>query len=260
MAVTVLSCDTGKLELVASLNNSLDESSGLAIVKGSNLIWTIEDSGNNNSIYGVNLGGSIVQEIKISNARNVDWEDLATDDKGNIYIGDFGNNYLGRRQFIIYKIANKSLTKTETTAKSITFKLPNNMKSQDFESFFLMNDHFYVFSKEAKNFKVFKVPNKIGFHTAKLVSTYNLEGKNNSITSATISPDKKMVLLLNHDKLWQITDFKNDRFFEGTISLCPFEHNSQKEGICFFGNKIVYISDERKGVHGGNIYKLGLGD
>lgn len=253
-------CDTGKLDLVASLNNSLDESSGLEVIAGSKLFYTIQDSGNSNRLYAVDDKGNIAHEYVIANSKNEDWEDLTTDKKGNIYIGDFGNNSRKRKKFAIYKVNLHEMKNTELQADKISFKLPEKAKSKDFESFLLYREHFYIFSKEKGSCIVISVPNTIGDHEAKLVETLNLKGKDNKITSADISSDGATIVLLNHDKLWKITDFKSDHFLEGTIEKVLFNHNSQKEGVCFWDNETIFISDERKGPHGGNIYKLKLSE
>ena len=51
---------------------------------------------------------------------------------------------------------------------------------------------------------------------------------------------------------------QNDDFFSGNIEELPFDHNSQKEGICFKNDAMVYITDERNGDEGGNIYSFKL--
>ena len=250
------SCDTGKLTVIADLPNSLKEISAAEILPNSDLIWVIEDKGNKNNIYGINTQGKIIKDIDISNASNIDWEDLTSDHLGNLYIGDFGNNSKNRDDFTIYKVAN--LEGDATTAEKINFTLPKDMKSEDFEGFFLMNGYFYIFSKENKTSKLIKVPNGVGKHTAELVSDFNLDGKHHKITSADVSEDGKTIVLLNHDKLWKITNFKGDDFFNGTIEEIKFDHNSQKEGICFVNNSTVYITDERNNGEGGNLYLFSI--
>lgn len=251
-----LGCNTGKLVLIADLPNSLKEASAIEKVAHSNLLWTIEDSGNKNNIYGLNLKGDIIKDIDIKNASNIDWEDLTSDKAGNLYIGDFGNNSKNRDDFTIYKVSD--LNSDTTNAERINFILPKKVKPKDFEAFFIWNHNFYIFSKENKSSMLFKVPNKVGLHTAERIKTFNLKGKNNRITSAAISNDGKTVVLLNHDKLWKITNFNNDDFFEGEIQDFKFEHNSQKEGICFKNSSSVYITDEKTKGEGGNLYKFKL--
>lgn len=250
--IPILACDTGKLKLIADINSYLEESSGIEIVKNSDLLWTIEDAGNKNNIYGLDIKGNIIKDINISNSSNIDWEDLTSDKKGNLYIGDFGNNSRNRDDFTIYKVSN--LSGDVTRSERINFLLPKKMKSEDFESFFLFNNHFYVFSKENKSTKIFKVPNQIGKHTAEFITEFKLKGKNTKVTSADISENGKTIVLLNHDKLWKITNFEGNNFFEGTIKELKFDHNSQKEGICFKDNMKVYITDEKNKNEGGNLY------
>lgn len=240
------------------MSNSLTEVSAAETIPNSNLIWVIEDAGNQNHLYGLNTQGDIIKDIQINNAENMDWEDLTSDNLGNIYIGDFGNNKGKRDMFSIYKIVQPESKSTHSNAEIITFKLPKEIKPQDFESFFLFNDYFYLFSKNSKKSILIKVPNQIGNHTAELVTDFSLNGKNTKITSADISDDGKTVVLLNHDKLWKLTNFETDQFFNGTIEALPFEHNSQKEGICFRDNTSVYITDEKNGTEGNNIYVFDL--
>jgi hypothetical protein len=256
--LTSCSAGFGKLEIVANMSSSLTEVSAIESIPNSKLIWVIEDAGNKNHLYGLNAQGTIIKEIIINNAKNVDWEDLTSDSFGNLYIGDFGNNKGKRDTFTIYKMVDPESKSTHSDAEIITFKLPNGIKSQDFESFFLFNDYFYLFSKNKKKSILIKVPNQIGNHTAKLVTEFSLDGKNTKVTSADISNDGKTVVLLNHDKLWKLAHFETDQFFGGTKEVMPFEHNSQKEGICFKNNTSVYITDEKKSKQGNNIYVFNL--
>ena len=244
------------MNVLGDLSGSLKEASAIEKVVNSDLLWTIEDAGNKNNIYGIDLNGNIVKDIDISNSSNIDWEDLTSDKQGNLYIGDFGNNSKNRDDFTIYKVSN--LKDDEANAERINFLLPKKMKSEDFEAFFLLNDYFYIFSKENKSTKLFKVPNQIGKHTAEYIAELELKDKRTKITSSDISNDGKTIVLLNHDKLWKITNFKDDNFFEGDIQKLSFEHKSQKEGICFKSNSEVYITDEKDKSEGGNLYDFKL--
>ena len=252
------SCSTGKLEFIGNISDNLTEVSAAETIPNSNLIWVIEDAGNQNNLYGLNTSGAIIKNIDIGNAKNEDWEDLTSDSTGNIYIGDFGNNNEKRKDFTIYKVSNPEKAPSSTQAEIIHFKLPKHVDSKDFESFFLLDDYFYIFSKEQKNSVLIRVPNQIGNHTAELVKEFNLDGKDAKVTSADISNDGKTVVLLTHDKLWKLTHFKSNQFFNGSIEVLHFDHDSQKEGICFRDNTSVYITDEKNGTDGNNIYSFDL--
>ncbi len=251
----ILSCNTGKLEVVANLPTSLPEISAVEKLPKSDVLWVIQDAGNNNHLYGLDRDGEIVKDVTISNAKNVDWEDLTSDNRGNIYIGDFGNNSLKRKTFTIYKVNVNSNSK-DLKADVIEFHLPKKEKTKDFEAFFLYENNFYIFSKETTNFKTLKVPNKVGKHKAVVISEFNLKGKKNRITSAAISSNGKHIYLLNHDKVWEVSNFSLDSIFKGKIKSLEFNHDTQKEGICLKNSSTLYITDEFKKNKGGNLYEF----
>lgn len=259
IVILITSCGHyGLLKIEGSMPKRLKEVSAVELDLKSHLLWVIEDAGNTNTLTKLSKTGEIVQRITITNATNIDWEDLTTDALGNIYIGDFGNNDEDRKLFKIYKVNYNDLNKTEVTAEIIEFELPKKQDSKDFEAFFIYKNSFYIFSKATKKFIVLKVPNTIGKHTASVISHFNLNGKHNKITAADISNNGKTIVLLNHNKLWKISDFKGDDFFSGTLQKRPFNHNSQKEGICFKTDTTVIITDERKNKTGGNIYSFNI--
>ncbi|MDB9961427.1 hypothetical protein OAD62_04955 [Oceanihabitans sp.] len=257
--LTVLvACQTGKIEVLGDIPSHLKEISAIEKIKHSNLLWVIEDAGNNNMVYGLNPNGSINKSIIITNGKNNDWEDLTSDALGNLYIGDIGNNKNKHRIYSIYKIVGMDTISNKTEASRIDFTLPKNVKPKDFEAFFLLNNSFYLFSKNQKTCQLYKIPNTEGNHLAEFISKHKFNEKNNRITSADISPDGKTVVLLCHDKIWKLSDFKADDFFSGKIESQSFNHASQKEGICFKNNKSLFITEEsNKGIRA-NIYEFVL--
>lgn len=101
------------IEEVTVLPQEIKEASACEISSKSDLIWTIEDQNNDNILFGFNRKGDLIKQIAITNAKNNDWEDLTSDDEGNLYIGDFGNNENDRQNLAIYKINAGDLTKDE---------------------------------------------------------------------------------------------------------------------------------------------------
>src|SRR5262245_64749541 len=55
------------------------------------IFWVHNDSGNPPALFAVRRDGSLVREYQVA-APNIDWEDIATDDHGHLYLGDIGNN------------------------------------------------------------------------------------------------------------------------------------------------------------------------
>lgn len=53
--------------------------------------WVHNDSGNPPALYAVRRDGTLIRRYEVS-APNIDWEDIATDGQGHLYLGDIGNN------------------------------------------------------------------------------------------------------------------------------------------------------------------------
>ncbi|WP_299062687.1 hypothetical protein [uncultured Polaribacter sp.] len=266
-----VSCQNfGKLQLIASLPNDLEEVSGTEIVAKSDLIWMLNDSGNKSKIYGVTQKGKIKKELTIK-AKNNDWEDLTSDDKGNIYIGDFGNNECKRKNLVILKVKHKDVSKSKKIAvDKIKFYYPNQTKFPpkkkqyyyDAESFFYFNNFFYIFTKSRVKSKfgktsLYKIPAVKGNHKAVFISEFNhCKEMDCWITSADISQDGSKVALLSPSSVLVFSDYKNDDFLSGKVTEITLNHTSQKEGITFKTNDVLLITDEKAHGVGGNFYEL----
>ena len=267
----MLSCQNfGKLQLKSTLSKNLEEVSGTEVVPNSDLIWMINDSGNKPKIYGLSKNGTIKKDISVK-ANNNDWEDLTSDEKGNLYIGDFGNNESKRKNLVILKIKNKDLLGSKKIeVEKIKFYYPNQTKYPpkkknlyfDSEAFFYFKKSLYIFTKSRVKNKfgktsLYKIPAKKGNHKAILIAEFN-NGKdmNNWITSADISKDGKKVALLTPSAVLIFSDYKKDNFFSGKLKKINLDYPSQKEGVTFKNKNTLLITDEKAHGAGGNFYEL----
>ncbi|MBP0903537.1 hypothetical protein J8H85_06830 [Mariniflexile gromovii] len=257
---------------MSNLPTKLNEVSGIETVLNSDLIWMINDGGNPASIYGVNKKGDIKKELKIK-AKNNDWEDLTSDDKRNIYIGDFGNNNNDRKNLSVLKVNNDALNESKKIkVEKIQFKYPDQNEFPphkdnwhfDCEAFFYYKDSLFLFTKSRtnKNFgqtSLYKIPAKSGKYIAQYIATFNTgNGMESWVTAADISEDGKMVTLLTPKFVWIFSNYKSTNFFNGTVAKLTLEENSQKEGICFKNNNTLYITDEKSHGFEGSLYSLKL--
>ncbi len=268
----VFSCDTGNLKFIADLPKTLNEVSGTETIANSDLIWMINDSGNTPKLYGLDTKGNIIKAIKI-NAKNNDWEDLTTDSLGNIYIGDFGNNFNKRKNLAVLKVKNEDLVESKNAEiERISFYYPNQKKFPpkkkkmhfDCEAFFHFNNSLYLFTKsrEKQNFgktNLYKIPATQGNHEARFIASFKTCNELPCrITSVDISHNGKQVALLTLDAVWLFSDYTKDNFFNGKAIRFPFEYESQKEGVCFKNESTLFITDERSHSKGGNLYEFKL--
>jgi len=263
-----------ELVLLANLPKQLKEVSGVEKVKGSDLLWMHNDRGSKSYVYGVNVEGDILKKVAVKE-KSTDWEDLTSDEEGNLYIGDFGNNKNNRKNLVILKIKNEDLlSEKKVKAEKIEFNYPDQYefppKKENFffdaEAFFYMDGYLYLFTKsdvvgQFGKTKMYKIPSTKGSHEAEFVSEFNAgTTRDYRITSASISPNKKKVALLTHNKILLFTNFSSDNFFKGDLKQIDLKHTSQKEGITFENNETLYLTDEKNKEGGGNLYIYTLKD
>lgn len=274
--VSLFSCESKNqktpLKHIAELPKELKEVSGIAY--SNNLIYSIEDSGNENQVTVLDTLGTITKKITINNTKNIDWEDLTFDTKGNLYIGDFGNNDNVRKDLAIYKIDKSNLQgESANVAYKISFDYPEQTEFPpkkkellfDVEAFFEYHNYFYLFTKNrSKDFDgrsyIYKIPNAAGHHKAQLIKTITTcsDYRNCAITSATISPDGFKFVLLSHSKIWLFENYSKDNITDGKMSELDLNHYSQKESVCFKNNDDLWIADEKVKKTGGNLYQVSL--
>lgn len=264
-------CDTGNLKVVMDIPMALNEVSGLAFDEERNLFWMINDSGNKPILYGLNASGSILKEIKIK-AKNRDWEDLAMDNSGNIYIGNFGNNDNDSKALSILKVSSDSIDAGIKSIKptKISFSYPEQKKYPpkkskrhfDCESFFFYNDSLYLFTKsrapkEKGKTNLYQLPTIGGKYKAKYLNTFTTcDGNGCWVTSADINSEGNKIVLLTENSAYLFTDFRGNNFFKGQYKTLDFNHSSQKESVVFKNDSTLYIADEYLGVEGGNLYEF----
>lgn len=276
--IGLFSCQstTDKIEVLTTLPKMIKEASAAEISSAaSDLVWTIEDQKNDNILFGFTKNGELKKEIRINNVKNNDWEDLTSDEKGNIYIGDFGNNDNERQNLAIYKINASDLAKDQADASEIVefyypeqteFPAKKKDRIYDSESFFIFNNQFYLFTKNRSSkfdgtTVLYRVDNKPGARLpAKKISSFvTCDNFNHcAVTSAAISPDKTKVAILTSDKVWIFTDFKGDDFFSGKSQMIELEHFTQKEGLTFESNDSLLITDEAAKKGESFLYRLKL--
>lgn len=244
----------------------LDETSGLLFYN--NTLITHTDSGGKAELYEINATtGAITRTVDITNATNVDWEDIAQD-TAYIYIGDIGNNSGNRTDLKIYKIskADYNTSDGKVTAEIISYSYADqldftrspNMMNWDAEGLISYGDRLLIFTKNWVDLKtnVYAIPKTSGTHSAVLVSSYNTNGL---ITGADSSPDEKVIYLIGYSTseapfMYTIHDIPENSLdiFSGKISDKIVDIVSlgyQVEGITLFEmtptTHRLYLSNEK---------------
>ncbi len=249
-----------KVVTVTELSKKVNETSGL--IYFNQLFWTINDSGGKPVLYGIDeKTGEITKEVNVTNAKNIDWEDIAQD-KNFIYIADTGNNTGKRKEFQIYKISKKDILNQsdkdiDVMATTITFKfqnLPENLETHnhnfDMESLAIVKDRLFIFSKNWGDRKstCYDVTDGI----AKEINSYDPNGL---LTGIDYDAVNNRIIAIGYHKyemvhhkppfLLIITDFNTKKEHYNKYELSDVK-GLQVEGICL-KNRDIYISNEKNG-------------
>lgn len=245
------------LQKLAPLPSSISESSGIEFLADKEQYITHNDAGNKADLYQIDATGKLVETYKL-NVPNVDWEDLTRDDKGNLYIADTGNNDNKRKELAIYKVGVDNMN--QASAIRFTYEdqteFPPEKKDRNFdgEAIFWHGGQLYIVTKDRgqkQTANIYTVPDKPGNYKAKLVGSVSLNGM---VTSAAISPNGKVVALLEEEKLHLFKGFKEvSRFYESDSEEVGLQGTGQTEAVAFEDESTLIISSE-----GGNLYRYKL--
>lgn len=95
-------------------DENISEASGMAAShRTKNLFWTHNDGGNPAVIYALWENGSVLGQVRLTQAKNIDWEDMASftwKKRHFLLIADVGDNSSKRKQCTLYIIEEPSLT------------------------------------------------------------------------------------------------------------------------------------------------------
>lgn len=241
-----------------SFSSDVEEQSGLALYQ--DLFWVINDSFCEAELIAYDSKGKIQRRVDVKDQANIDWEDLAEDEK-YIYIGDFGNNRGNRRNLRVLRVEKSSLAQSDengVTAQEIKFSWADQKdfsdrllkNDYDCEAFFAWGDSLYLFSKDWVDLKtrMYRLPKDPGDYQIKPQAQYNIDFH---VTAADISKDGKSMALLGyknyHSYLTVFYDYEGTDFFNGkhialdlsVLGAC------QTEGVVFGNDDQLFISCEK---------------
>ncbi len=260
------------LKKVGSLHEDIEECSGIAKVPSGHIAM-INDSGNRPDLFFTDEDGKIVKRQCLAEVSNIDWEEVSYAE-GYIYIGDFGNNRNKRKDLVIYKY---TISETDSTTyySEIHFKYADQKEfapddermNYDLEAMVVYNDSIFLFTKNRTEpftgyTYQYGMPARGGHYNLTRLDSFKTgtEGKWDYwwISAATLSPNKKTLVLLGYDKMWTFENFKGSHFLRGKSTTYQFEALSQKEGITFLDDNHLMITDERNRYGGGDVFHCNL--
>jgi hypothetical protein len=233
------------------------------------VLWTHNDSGDGPYLFAINRTGEHLGTWQITGAKNVDWEDIATnkDVAGNcsIYIGEIGNSKDGERlEHIVYKIAEPKIgeetlqtarenaTQTEPAVR-LTFSYPDRRRNAETLLVEPTTGSIYIVTKESsesaavyKLNPVFEASKQIASKVAELTVPAVPYGM---LTGGSISSDGKRLVLCDYFAAYELelpgksTSF--DEIWKQKPSVVSLGKRKQGESIAYSvdGNSIFATSE-----------------
>jgi len=197
------------VQLLSTLADEVRETSGLAQSNG--LLWTMNDSGDGPYLYAVDKQFELQKKIFVSNAENIDWEELAQDEE-YLYVADCGNNRGYRQKLQIYKIRWDQLesigknSSGSVTAETLTFEYKDRVKESgtkdhnyDCEALASVGDELWLFTKNRKDQKtnLYRVNKHEQFQSVASSSGFDVGGL---ITAADYVRETNYLVLMGYEK------------------------------------------------------------
>lgn len=262
-------------ELIAVLDNTVRETSGLAFVSGR--LITHNDRNNTNELFAIDTSnGNITNTFVLAGAENHDWEDLANNEH-YLFVGDIGNNHGDRTDLKIYIVekARFDFSRNQSTVipkgvinyhypEQIEFE-PGSSHNWDAEGLIYLRGYLYIFMKHRTDQlgSLYRIPAEEGEHEAELLGKFNAGHR---ITGADISRDEKQIALVGYNKsgncvLWLFENFSLDNPLSGSkrkIVLGTFAELGQIEAVVYESESSLLLSAEAVNGIPARLYRLQL--
>jgi hypothetical protein len=213
------------------------------------VFWTHND-GSEGILYAIRRDGSLVGCAKID-AKVHDWEDIATDEKGNLYVSDTGNNADKRSQVNVYRVREpdpQSLKQKHPDKLAVdeSWQLELPSERPNIESLFVWRGFGYIIFKQQEESPapVYRFDlSQPGKSTLEKLTTLPIM---RPVTGADIRPDGKELAVLARGALWVFQiDGDVSKVDHGNFTRVNFEA-IQSEGVCFADNEIVIVAESRE--------------
>ncbi|WP_299126879.1 T9SS type A sorting domain-containing protein [uncultured Winogradskyella sp.] len=257
-----------ELTLQTNLDPAVSETSGLIFINNS--LITHNDSENTNQLFEIDASnGNVIRTVTITNATNVDWEDITHDDT-YIYIGDIGNNSGTRTNLKVYRILIADFFASNTvTADLINFSYNNQTNftpspfATDFDAEGLIhyNENLYIFTKNwvTTNTNIYMLPKTVGDYSISPMDTIIVEGL---VSGAEFNPNNNAILLTGYDSngafIIELKDFSSGLFSNGSVSKIalsvPNNYSPQIEAVTVINEQDYYITAEQSTSNASGLY------
>lgn len=263
-------------------SHELNEISGLVASKiNQGILWVHNDSGDQPYIYAIDRNGKLVATVELSNAKNIDWEDISIEhniDHSIIYIADTGDNKRKRKSYQIYSFKEPKLDfrkyekieLTDNQYQRIDFTYSDS-NSYDCEAIMFdpISNAIYFLTKRTKRSKLFRLDahnsNVAKFEINTNLGEFGRNGIQDRICGADISNSGAYIAIRSYDSIFVFDRNHNSisKSINSDYNSIPYNNliDPQNESICFdpkeeqlitIGEVVEFFGAKR----GGDIYYI----
>jgi hypothetical protein len=275
--------DSGALERIGTiLHPPIREASGLVASRNfPDVLWTITDSQGAAHLYAIERSGRLLADYEVRGAANVDWESIAIDDRGFLYIADVGNNLKLPVRWV-YQIREpdpRSKTGRATSRPvqgvvEVEYIFPYTFPQQplDVEGTFVLDDSMYLISKVKKDTAVYRLciaspsahgrngepeqPHGRNLPTARVAAPVTLPAQKlqelgpvrdaSVVTGADLSPDGRRIAIVTYRAvaIYSVSQDIPTALRQTPATRIPFAIPAI-EGCCWHGDDLLLVSENR---------------
>jgi hypothetical protein len=230
---------TGKIK-----SKKLNELSGIAPARREKEYWGHNDKGNDPKLFRFNDQGQILQTVVLKGIKNDDWEGMAKDREGNLYIAGTGDNEYKKKAYHIYKLPEpeKDVNKVDDVT-IYSFKYPGK-RQHDCEAIFILKEKIYLIPKEKndaikpKIYCLDKLEKKKKI-TVREIGTLEIQGL---VTDAAYSSRHQQLAVLTYSGIAFYRVKEESDLFNPPIHYI-FSEFGQCEALCYDGNNLVVTNE-----------------
>jgi hypothetical protein len=176
----------------------LTESSGIVVSrKDPAVFWTHNDGGGKRQVlYAMTRHGKSLAEYRVTGAALDDWEDIAADEQGHLFLGDVGNNDAKRQSIAVHQVDEPDTKAAPSGSVRVTrsWNLRYPAAPFDCESLFIWGEHGYLISKVFKDERAdiyrFSLTNAAATQTLEVIGEIKIDSP---VTGADISRDGNLL-------------------------------------------------------------------
>lgn len=228
----------------------LTECSGVvASRKYPGTFWVHNDGGGRKRevLYAMDRTGHVLSRFQIDGAKFEDWEDIAIDDQGHLYLGDLGNNDRKRDRLVVHRINEPDPSRSgilESHTRRWVLRFPE--RPFDCESLFVHGGYGYVIAKlpAGRPAVLYRFPLAAEQPVVlEAVATLPIVAP---VTGADLSPDGRKLAVVARSGAWVFQGAGDPGQLAVTTPHAVAMRGPSIEGCCFTPEGLLATAESRE--------------